>query len=45
MTARPKAKLVLTEAGAEQLKAWALCRKTAQALASRASCWRLPKEP
>jgi transposase len=35
MVGRPKAKLVLTEAESEQLKAWALRRKTAQALALR----------
>lgn len=36
MAGRRKAELVLTEAEAEQLKAWALRRKTAQALALRA---------
>jgi hypothetical protein len=36
MAGRRKAELVLTEAETEQLKAWALRRKTAQALALRA---------
>ncbi len=36
MAGRPKAELVLTQAETEQLKAWALRRKTAQALALRA---------
>jgi len=35
MFGRPKAELTLTDAEREQLRAWALRRKTAQALALR----------
>lgn len=43
MRGRPKSELVLSAAEREQLTALTLRRKTAQALALRASCWVVPK--